>query len=287
MARLNFSTPLRPLIARKALEETKMMKVGLATIYHDPQGRLCDQAAKVLPLLTSIFTDIAINATATTHPKLLAHFADVAVIQQDDPRQNLQSSKIGRARKAAIALALQMDCSFILYCDSDRILHWAEYHPQELRQVVQQLCAHDLTVLGRTQRAFETHPRTMQDTEAIVNHVFKLISGYDWDVLGAARGLSRPAVEAIVAGCFDEEFSTDVSWPLFLLQQQDNLSFNYIATEGLEYETADRYSQEAAATGGNEQWLAQMEQDPRVWAHRLEAAQIQIAAMLPYVPEAG
>jgi len=64
--------------------------------------------------------------------------------------------------------------------------------------------------------SFHSHPRVQRDTEAIVNHVFQVISGYDWDVMAAARGLSRPASEAILDRCFDEEISTDVSWPLCL-----------------------------------------------------------------------
>jgi hypothetical protein len=258
-----------------------MVKVGLATIYHDPQGRLSDQASRALPVLTGIFAGLAINATVATHPKLLANFTDIAVVRQAPLPQDGRA-KIGWARKEAIELALQLDCPFIMYCDGDRILHWAEYHPEELRQVIQQIGGSDFTVLGRTRRAFETHPRTMRDTEAIVNHVFELASGYDWDVTAAARGLSRPAIEAIAAGCFDDEFSTDVSWPLFL-QRQGGFSFSYMATEGLEYETADRHHQEVAAAGGTEQWLAQLEQNPRAWARRLEMAQIEVAAMLPYM----
>jgi hypothetical protein len=88
---------------------------------------------------------------------------------------------------------------------------WYAPYPQELAQVSQQLPHHDLTVLGRTERAFASHPRAQRDTEAIVNHVFSLVTGYAWDVTAAARGLSRPAIEALVAGCFDDEFSTDVS----------------------------------------------------------------------------
>src|SRR5256885_11454975 len=40
-----------------------------------------------------------------------------------------------------------------------------------------------------------------------------------------------------------ESVGTDVSWPLFL-QQDGNFSLGYIVTEGLEFETADRYRSE-------------------------------------------
>ena len=45
---------------------------------------------------------------------------------------------LGWFRRAAVQLALQGPCPFILYCDFDRILHWMEFHPQELVDVAQQ-----------------------------------------------------------------------------------------------------------------------------------------------------
>ena len=44
-----------------------------------------------------------------------------------------------RFRRLAVQLALHGPCPFIIYCDFDRILHWMEYHPQELRDVAQQI----------------------------------------------------------------------------------------------------------------------------------------------------
>jgi hypothetical protein len=125
---------------------------------------------------------------------------------------------LGWFRRAAVQLALQGPCPFILYCDFDRVLHWMEFHPQELNEVAQQIGAHDFTILGRTPRAFATHPRLQRDTEAIINHVFERVSGWAWDTGAGARGLSRRAAEAIVMGCLDDQISNDVTWPLCLHQ---------------------------------------------------------------------
>ena len=40
------------------------------------------------------------------------------------------------------------------------------------------------------------------------------------------------------------------------------------ATEGLEFETADRYGDQVAAAGGVEAWKARLDADPRRWAER-------------------
>jgi hypothetical protein len=258
------------------------MRVGLAIIHHDPQGRLYPQIATLLPELGGIFIGLAVYASAAAHLDSLACFAAAgALVRQDTVTPTLHGPQIGRARRSAIALALQLDCAHVMYCDSDRILHWVAHHPQELGHVVSQLGGHDLTVVGRTRRAFESHPRTQRDTEAIINHVFHLVSGQAWDVAGAARGLSRPAVEAVVAGCPDEEISTDVSWPLFL-QRAGVFSLAYLEAEGLEFETADRYGDEVAAAGGLLPWVERIERDPRQWVYRLEMARVEVQAVLAY-----
>ena len=67
--------------------------------------------------------------------------------------------RLGRARRAALELALEWDPAAILFCDFDRVLHWAECYPDGLARVVTDLAARDFTVLGRTARAFASHPR--------------------------------------------------------------------------------------------------------------------------------
>lgn len=259
------------------------MTVALAVTYHDPEGRMHRQIKRVLPVLTGIFRGLAVRASHTAHGPSLALLAEAgAVIAQGSPEQAVERFKLGQARRDAIALALQLGCPFILHCDCDRALHWAERYPKELAQVAARVTDYDFTVLGRTPRALDSHPRIQRDTEAIVNHVFATISGHAWDVTAATRGLSRRAAEAILAGCPDGEVSTDVSWPLFL-EHTGGFSLGYIATEGMEFETADRYGDEITRAGGLAQWLDRLDADPRNWAHRLDLARVEIEAMTPYV----
>ena len=103
-----------------------------------------------------------------------------------------------------------------------------------------------------------------------------------WDVTAASRGLSRHAAEAIVTGCRDDQISTDVTWPL-CLQRRGDFSFGYLETEGLEFETPDRYPAEVAQAGGAAQWSEQLDDDPQHWAHRLELARIEVEAMIPFL----
>jgi hypothetical protein len=259
------------------------MDVTLAVTYHDPQGDLYQQIVRTLPTLTNIFGGLTVRASHTANERSLALFVSAgAAVEVQSLEQAAEGPKLGMARRAAVALALQLNDPFVFYCDCDRILHWADWYPEELARVAACVTDYDFTMLGRTNRAFDSHPHIQRDTEAIVNHVFQVVSGHAWDVAAGARGLSRRAAEAILAGCFDEQVSTDVSWPLFL-KRAGGFSLGYMPAEGLEFETADRYGDDVTRAGSQAQWLARLDADPRQWAHRLDLARLEIEGMVPYV----
>jgi hypothetical protein len=258
------------------------MNVVLAATHHDPDGRLYEQTARVLPALAKIFDGVAIQATNTTRERSLDLLTGAGALVRCEPSDRFAGLlRLGRARRAALELALEWDPAAILFCDFDRALHWAERYPKELALVGVSAAAHDFTLLGRTARAFDSHPRMQRDTEAIVNHVYAEVSGYAWDVTAAARMLSRRAAVAIVGGCPEESVGTDVAWPLFI-GRAGGFTLGYLAAEGLEFETADRYADEIAAAGGLARWIARLDADPREWAQRLELARLEVEAALPY-----
>ena len=117
-----------------------------------------------------------------------------------------------------------------------------------------------------------------RDTEAIVNHLFARVTGWEWDVMAGTRVLSARAAADIVSHCEDDGISTDVSWPLHL-RAAGGYTLGYREVEGLEYETADRYSAEVAAAGGQAAWLEELDADLRRWAYRLEMARLHVQAM--------
>jgi len=259
------------------------LPVVLAATHHDPEGRLYDQTARGLPQLTRLFSAIVIQATQASQQRSLDLLTGAgALVQQEESAQSSSLILLGGARRDALECALRLDTPTILFCDFDRALHWAECYPDELIRVVRDLAAHDFTVLGRTERAFAAHPRIQRDTEAIVNTVYASVSGHAWDVTAAARGLSRQAAAAILADCHEQSVGTDVAWPLFI-QRRTGFTIGYCTTEGLEFETADRYGDQVAAAGGLDAWMAQLDADPQRWVERLDVARVEVAAALPYV----
>jgi hypothetical protein len=259
------------------------MSVALAIIYHDPHSRLTHLLTRVAPLLTRTFTGIAVQASSIASEQSLTVFQTMgALIGRDSPDQRRSAPlRLGRARRNALRLAQDVGTSHTLYFDADRLLHWADRYPDELTDAVAHIADADLTIFGRTPRAFATHPQTQCATEAIINRVFAAITTHVWDVTGAGRGLSQRATTALVDGCLDEQISVDVTWPLYLWQS-GTFSITYRELEGLEFETPDRYRPEVVAAGGLAMWMQQIDADPQRWAHRLNIARIQTEAMIPY-----
>jgi hypothetical protein len=183
---------------------------------------------------------------------------------------------VGAVRGQTLRAALEAGTTHIHLCDFDRALHWMAWHGAELEQVADSLTHYDFLVLGRTQRAWATHPAYQTETEALFNRVFFLATGLGWDVGAGSRGVSRPAAEMLLALSTDRTVGTDAEWPLLLLQaggaSAPSFRVGYRACEGLEFETADRYGPEIEAAGGYAAWLARVEADPHRWAFRLQVA---------------
>ncbi|HEU4323830.1 MAG TPA: hypothetical protein VFS21_11840 [Roseiflexaceae bacterium] len=255
------------------------MITALTATHHDPDGRLYAQTARALPQLLHIFGRVAVQLTRTTVPESAALLREAGVLVGVEPEGRPGGvAHLGWARRDALALGLRLETPCVVLCDFDRALHWAERFPEELAAVAAAASAHDCTVLGRTPRAFASHPQVQVATEAAVNRAFAALCGHDWDITAAARALSRRAAAAILDGCPETSIGTDAAWPLFLLRA-GGFSLGYRATEGLEFETPDRYPAEIAAAGGLDSWLAAHDRSVDRWLERLEVARLEIVAM--------
>jgi hypothetical protein len=257
------------------------MQTVLAATHHDPDGRLVAQTERVLPALTATFDAVAVFLTPQTVAESEAALvAGGARVRRADPNLPVGHLHLGLWRRSALAAAVEANpaAGRFLFCDLDRALHWAEFFADELRAAVAFAAAHDCTVFGRTPRAFATHPRAQRETEAIANHGFALASGLPWDTMAAARGLSPAAARLIVERSRDDTVGSDCSWPL--LCRRAGLRLGYLETEGMEFETLDRFGDEIAALGGAQAWLDRFDADPRQWAARLELARAEIESAI-------
>jgi hypothetical protein len=265
-------------------------EVTLAVTAHQPTDGLARLAAEVLPWLASHYAALVAYCSRNTHPTILHLLAEHGATVWRDPKESPGILGIGEVRRATVRAGLETGTDHLQMCDFDRALHWAAHYPDEMADVIASVAGHDLLVLGRTPRAWATHPAYQRDTEPLFNQTFALATGLEWDVGAGSRGLSRRAVEALLELSREQTVGVDAEWPLLLLDHNRHAAANgfppfrlgYRACEGLEFETADRYGADIEAAGGYKAWLAGMEASPARWAFRLHVAYLITQAVVNY-----
>ncbi len=162
-------------------------------------------------------------------------------------------------------------------CDFDRALHWMARFPDEVHAMLADVPLYDFLIMGRSARAWETHPPVQKVTEDLTNLVFAKIYGEEVDIAGGSRGLSRQAARLLSIHSREETVGVDGEWPI-LLKRFPELKRGYRAYDGLEFETADERQDEIAAAGGQAAWEEKVLDSPEAWLLRIEVTHDTIAA---------
>jgi len=243
-------------------------KTAPALAVADPQGYLVGELDDLLPGMCERFDFLAVHTTTSTHRGVQELLESVGACQASaaaDP------DAIGRHRREAVALEADA-VDHVLYLDLDHALRWLENDADELEAAVRRIQRSDCTDIGRGPGSMAALPRRLAATEGIVNEIFRLVSGRSWDVMMAARGLSRRAAEAIVEDCDVDTIGNDCAWPLFC--QSRGFVLDYQEADGLTCRTNADYAADAED---------QREKDPMAWARRVGLAAQHVEAMLPYM----
>ena len=239
------------------------MTIALGTAW-DPRGELA-RFLNLLPRFQSEYSGMAF----TLPPEV-----DLQMVNQ---LQELPQVKVkvtpewSWGRYAAIQLALDFGTSHIQYADFDRLLRWVETRPEEWRQLLRTIQKYDFTIIGRSSASYQTHPRALIETEAISNKVVSHLVGQTMDVSAGSKCFSRQACETIIE--YSEPgfaFGTDAEWPLIL--KQTGYRVEYIAVDGLDWESADRYQAEAADQRSQKEAADLYDADPQNWSRRVAVA---------------
>ena len=250
-----------------------MPEVALALAVDDPRGHLAGKLSELLPGLCERFAHLAAHTTTSTHRDVLGPLESAGASLKTAP---YDVDAIGRHRREAVALALEAGASdHILYLDLDQALRWFENDADELDAAVRRIEHSDLTVIGRGPRSMAALPRRLAATEGVVNEIFRLVSGRQWDVMMAARGLSRRAAEAIVRDCGVDTIGNDCAWPLFC--ESRGFTLDYLEADGLTYRTERDYAADVED---------RRDEDPKAWALRVRLAAQHVEAMVPYMERA-
>jgi hypothetical protein len=255
---------------------TQRATVALVLVAHEPGDRLAGLAEAELPALAARYAALVAYCSRETHPALLEALGRAGAAVHVDAQPPGGIGRIGAVRREALRAGLLAGASHLQMCDFDRALHWSARYPEEMAAVAAAIPGYDLLVLGRTGRAWATHPPYQAETEPLFNQVFALASGRAWDVGAGSRGLSRRAVGLLLAESQEEGVGVDAEWPLLLLRRKEMAVAERLC-EGLEFETADSFQPEIEAAGSYRAWEAQMSADPQRWVFRLRIA-LDIAA---------
>jgi hypothetical protein len=240
------------------------MTVALATTWH-PRGEL-DRFLKLLPVLQKAYTGIAISMPPETEESLLEKIQDLELVEA------VVTPDWSWGRYLALKSALQFPGTHIQYADFDRLLRWIETRWGEWQEILQVIQIHDCLVIGRTSGSYETHPQALVQTEAISNQVVSYLLGQPMDVSAGSKGFSRQAVEFILANCEPgHALGTDAEWPLTLMK--GGFQVESIRVEGLDWESADRYRQNAADSESQRNAAVDYDADPQNWARRVAVAE--------------
>lgn len=258
------------------------MTVALAATLHDPDGQLSNFLAPALPDLQRLYARLVIVASETTDPTLLDTLAWGGATVEISPGgyDDVGGKRLDAVRRAAAV------APHVHLCDFDRLLHWWQVERAELARVLARIAGADLLLLGRTARAWATHPACQVETEQAANRAVSMLYGRPVDVCSGSRGVSERAVAYLATHSRVRSVGSDAEWPL-LLRYAGGFNRMEWATEGLEFETGDRFPDDVRRAGGHAAWLAELDREPARWVARTRIASTIIEAALETARRAG
>lgn len=212
------------------------MSVTLAATWR-PRGEL-PRLRRYLPILRELYQHIIVVMPSDVPADIVTEVSGLV------DRAVADSSQM-HTRSLAMKLALETGAATIQYCDLDRMIRWAETRPDELRQTVAAIQGRDVVIIGRTEAAFNTHPRALRDTEIAINAVFSHLVGVTVDIGSGSKAFSRRAVEEIVQrGQTDYAPTTDAEWTAICYHAGFDIGTLWV--DGLDWESADQFRDIAA-----------------------------------------
>ncbi len=247
----------------------------MATL-HDPTGASLPLIPDVAPALRT-YPLVVVAVTPATDRGVISRLeANGAMV--------VPGGLAGEGRRAALATAAGPEPSAYFSCDFDRWLHWARFWPDELTALPGRIArigrgsvAPWYVCLGRTARAFRTHPAAQRFPEAATNRALSAAAGRPLDAVSGAAWLTPAAVPLVLPRSREPTAATDLEWPALILRH-DPARLRGLRCEGLEWETPDFYTAEIAAAGGLEAWTRAVFATPEMWAARLRLAAASGAA---------
>jgi hypothetical protein len=258
-----------------------MPGVSLVSTLHDSIGWSVEPLKAQEKLLGELYDRRLVIVTKATNSMVIDALESTGWVLVT-PKSNTGVEHISDSRRRVLKAGVEGGADFMHLVDMDRALHWATNYPEELRETVARIPEYGFTIIGRTVRAMQTHPKNQIDTEAIANRVFSLIYGHDVDITAASRGISKAAAEVILSFSQGRYFDSDSEWPTILLCKS-RLKIGYAEAEGLEWETRLKREKMKLPDGRLVDVKEYYEVNPESWVYRaMLAHRIAEAALSTY-----
>jgi len=251
------------------------MSVVLAVTWN-PRGEM-PRFERLLPQLKQVYTGMAISFPPVADPVVTRAFIAGGYAEPPGVKAWV-NQEWSAGRYMALRIGVQFQADYVHYADMDRLLRWVETRPQEWRDAVQAIQSTDCLVMGRSEAAYNTHPDSLILTEAISNRVVSHFLGREMDVSAGSKGFSRPAAEYLVENTRPgRALGADAEWPILL--RRAGYRVDYLEVDGLDWESADRYQEQAANPGDQRLAAERVDDDPLSWEWRVRVANeiVQVA----------
>lgn len=228
-----------------------------------PRGEL-PRLERLYPFLSEVYQAFAISLSGHVEPSFLTALGEL-------PEVAFIESGFESGRHFVVELALKQGGTHIHYVDMDRLIRWAETRPDELCEIVERIPTTDCLILGRTKTAYATHPDALRLTEVLTNAAISHWFGRSMDILAGARGMSRGAAAYVLARSpRDSALRMEAEWAV--LWRRAGFGLDYAEVDGLDWESADQYQEQAADAQRQKDLAAAYDRDAENWRVRARVA---------------
>ncbi|WP_342515707.1 hypothetical protein [Sutcliffiella sp. FSL R7-0096] len=226
-----------------------MNNLGLITITHDPNGRYINLFIKHITYITELYEEIYLTISNQSSKE----WEEALKVEPSLNFKTIPKKGTAHARREAVKFGLSGKCDYFHYIDLDRLLTWCDRYPEELRGIIGKIPGHPYTILGRTERAFLTHPEEWVETERITNKICSLELRKEVDITAGSSSFSRECASRITSNSKSD--MTDAEWPMIVYRIMKQ-PIHYIEVEGLEYWEATNSVTREVSEG--EEWVGRL-----------------------------
>ncbi len=240
-----------------------MEKVTLTTTWQ-PRGETL-RLRRLFPFLARLYHRIVVVMPPNTHAGMVLSFRvyeKMSVVVADE---------WAGGRYVALQKGVDAETPYIHYADMDRLIRWGETYPRELMFTLDKIRNTGCLVIGRTDGAYATHPQALVHTEALSNRMFSHILNQQLDLSAGSKGFRRDVAQFILKHSQPvSALGTDAEW--VILARRGGFEVSECRVQGLDWESADRYSTKAADAEQQRQAAAEYDADSKNWKRRVAVA---------------